>query len=141
MFFKQIIYNKPNSNSNRKKTKYRDLSRIITNFMNFFNITNQTQYSFVYQNQNSLKQNRFDSIQIVLSISKSLSICHRKFVFKLRQKTNSISKKIEIPTPKKTKNSSNKKITLIWSKTTKKKSTTTSSAMKTMIRTKIKTRI
>lgn len=84
-------------------------------------------------------------IQIVPLILKSLSIFRSKFAFNLRQKTNSISKEIENSTSKKTKtktkNFSNKKITLIWSKTTKKKSIITNSIMKTTIRIKIKTRV
>ena len=51
----------------------------MTNFINLFSTTNQTQYSFIYQDQDSLKQNRFDSncvfnIKIIIDLSSKIRL-------------------------------------------------------------------
>ena len=123
--FKRTIYNKQNSSFSRWKTKNRDFFKIMTNFMNFFNITDQIQYSPTYQNQNSFKKKRknFDRVfdaKVIIDFS-------FKIHFQITTKNESDFKKKKW----KEKKFLNKKTTLIWSTKTKKKSIITNSAMKT----------
>ena len=47
-----------------EKQKIAIFFKIVTNFMNFFSTTDQTQYAFIYQNQDSFKKKRknFDCV-------------------------------------------------------------------------------
>ena len=58
--FKRIIYNKQWAQFFRWKTKNRDLFKIMTNFMNLFNITDQIKYFSVYHNQKSFRNLKSD---------------------------------------------------------------------------------
>ena len=90
-FSKCVIYSKQNSNFSRWETKNLDFFKIVSDFINFLNNTNQKQYAFVYQNQDSkdYKRKNFDRV----FDSKTIIDFFFKIRLQITSKKNSISEK------------------------------------------------
>lgn len=64
MSFRKTTYSKQPTQSFCWETKNRDFFKIVSNFMNFFNITSQIKYVLAYQNQKQKRSNKSDSNRV-----------------------------------------------------------------------------